>query len=795
MRNILFDTLVFASLFYLNAWGLTDDWPVAGVDYYPQSVATADRISAGIFNPAGLGFWSSMGLHYAHSFTDTSYKGDDGAMLSSRSGFLAVEWLNHGNNIFRRKYTLAIGDRVASNFYIGLSYSWFGGSDTFYKGKRDWKFGAMYHPRPFASLGLVLDRINEPKFASLRLKRLYRPGIALRPIGDKLTLSCDARWVEGEDISTLRADFLIAAGPFRGISMFSDYKTEGQWRLGISVSLDQTTIGAHGRTSSTDQFAGGTYFVELTAVRSESAFSQRGRTGIIELGSDIVEEPRQKPILRRGGKSLFSVINTIRRGAEDQRIGALIVKIDGINLDFATAQELRSAISEYRGNGKKITVYMQQGGNMEYYLSSAADEILMDPTGLLELKGLAATTRFYKGTMDKLGIRAQVVRTGPHKSFGDAFTETTLTAAAREQIDWLLDDFYSQFVDGISVGRRILPEKVRDLIDAGPYTAEDALKEGLIDGLKYYDEIAGDGGPRRSGPVNLMSFYSVEDYNPRWSEPKKIAIVYAAGTILPGRSGSSFLEGKTVGSSTLTKALKKIRYDNSIRAVVFRVNSPGGDVFASEQIYRQLELLKGKKPLVVSMGGEAASGGYYISCPGDKIMASPGTVTGSIGVVMGKPDLSAFYEKIGISNEVIRRGAHADIRSTSRPATAEELALIDKMIWEYYDDFVSKVSTWRKIDPDSVDAMGQGRVWTGRQAMQLGLIDVYGGIWEAVELARQKAEIDPDDRLEFEILPDYGYSLMPSFGKSSLESELGSFFDRQSQQSFYYKPIFDLNVK
>ena len=243
------------------------------------------------------------------------------------------------------------------------------------------------------------------------------------------------------------------------------------------------------------------------------------------------------------------------------------------------------------------------------------------------------------------------------------------------------------------------------------------------------------------------------------------------------------------------RQLKAAGEDKRIKGLIVRVNSPGGDVFASEEIYRQLELTKGKKPLVVSMGGVAASGGYYIACPGDAILASPGTITGSIGVVTGKPDLSGFYDKIGITHETIKRGAHADIRSIMRPASEEEMRLIGKMVEEYYGDFVSKVTTWRKLDADSINAIGAGRVWTGRQALERGLVDSYGGIWEAVELARQKARIDRDERVEFVILPEYKIAILPAFGAPSLEAQLTSLFDGAENWGYYFKQPFTLKIE
>jgi protease IV len=769
--------------------------PVDGIDYQAESAATPDRTTAGLVNPAGIGFANLMGIEYIHSFTDSTYKGDDAILLTSQSGFFAIEWLKHGDNIFRRKFTFGLGDALMPNLYGGFSYSWFAGSDKFYKGRKDWKFGLLYHPRPFASLGLVVDRINEPKFNGVKSKRLYQPGLAIRPLGDKLTISCDARWIESSKLSKLQGNFRLAIGPFKGISLVSDYQTEGQWRFGISFDFQQTRIGTQGRMLKKQDYSGGNFFIEQSATRF-NAGAGPGKIGDISLNGDITEEPRQKLILGTNKKSFFDIVSVIRSGADDPRISGLLLKLDDVKLDFATAQELRGALSEYRNNGKKVTVFMIQGGNLSYYLASVCDQIFMDPTGLLELKGLSATMQFYKGTLDKLGIKAEIVRTGPHKTYGDTFTDTTMSDAAREQINWLLDDLYQQFVDGISKSRNITAERVNELIDAGPYTAQGAFKAGLIDGLKHYDELVDeDQDKMHFSHTDIIHFYSIDDYNPRWSDPKKLAIVYADGSIMQGKSGFSLLQGKTVGSSTLAVALKKIRNDNSIKGVIFRVNSPGGDVFASEEIYHQLELFKGKKPVIVSMGGVAASGGYYISCPGDEIMASPGTITGSIGVVMGKPDLSGLYSKIGINNETINRGLHADIRSTMRPSTPDEMALVEKMLREYYHDFINKVSTWRKLDPDSVDAIGEGRVWTGNQAKEIGLVDTFGGIWDAVQEVSHRANIKPDDKLEIEIYPAYGFSLSSAFSMPSLEAQISTLIDQSNEGNIYFRPLYDIKIR
>jgi len=665
--------------------------PFDGIEYQSESVATTGYVTSGLSNPAGLAFYGSMGMRYTHSFTDSTYKGDDAFLVASRKGFISLEWLNHSTNIFRRKFTVGMADKIGRNFYLGLTYSWFTGSNELYKNKKNWKFGTLYHPKPNLSLALVIDRINEPDFNSQKQRRLYRPGMALRFLGDKLTLSADGRWKEGEDFDLLEGNFRVGIKPRRGTSFTCEYRTEGMFLIGLTFDFNKSKVGFQGRTRSGDQFAGGSYFVDMGAFTYNSTL-KRNKTGFLKLGADIKEEPRGSGLFSSPQPSILSTISSLRKGAANNDIKNLLIKIDGIKISLGAAQEIRESILEYRRNGKNVTVYLDQGGNLAYYLASAADKIVMNPSGYLELRGLAATATFYKGAMDKLGIKAHVISTGPHKTYADAFTENGLTDEARDQINWLLDDIYSQFTDDIGRSRNIHSEKIKQKIDNGPYTARDAFDAGLVDVLMHYDELIDKMNKSdNSQLLNLQSYYSNDFYNDRWSEPKKIAVVYATGAIKPGASGYGFYSGRTLGSSTLAKAIKTARTDNDIKAVVLRVDSPGGDLFASHDIYRELELLKGKKPLVISMAGVAASGGYYISCPGDEILANPATITGSIGVVMGKPDLSGFYDKIGISKETVIRGKHADIRNTSRAATDEEMDFVKDQIWQYYDEFKSKV--------------------------------------------------------------------------------------------------------
>jgi len=793
-KGVLMAKLTVKSVFIgIFLYSISTAGVIDGLDYQSESVATSSFVSAGMINPAGLAYFSAMGLRYSHSFTDSTLKGDDAFLISSQRGFFGLEWLNHTTNVFRRKFTLAVGDKVSRNFYMGISYSWFNGN-TLYKKVRSWKLGFLYHPVPIVSLGFTADRINEPKFADVRQKRLYRPGFAIRPFENKITFSSDLRWIEGDDITELNGNLRMEVLPFARLHITADYATEGSWRFGLVYDLEQTKSGGQIRLDNSQDYSGGSFFLEVGAINYGSPLKP-GRTGYILLNGNIVEEPSGPGLFKSPQRPFYKVLTYMKKGAHDPSIKNLLIRIDGARLSFASAQEIRNVIKEYHKNNKVVSVYLESGNNVSYYIASAADNIIMSPTGYLDLRGIYATATFYTGTMEKLGIKAQVLSTGPHKTYGDAFTEKGLTDEAREQLNWLMDDIYEQFINDIAAGRKLTTARTREIIDKGPYTAKDAYSGGLVDRLIYYDDLMEGKDNGFSGLVDLYSHFDKNFYNPRWSEPQKIAIVFANGSIHPGASGRNLWEGKTAGSSTLSEALRSVRKNKDIKAVVLRVNSPGGDMFATDEIYHQIELLKGKKPLVVSMGRQAASGGYYISMAGDDILASPSSLTGSIGVVVGKPDLTGFYEKIGLNKEIIKRGKHADIKSFNRSDSEEEIALVQRQIGQYYDDFVGKVSTWRKIDIDSVEAIAGGRVWTGRQAMDRGLIDTFGGICDAIELARIRAGIDERDKLVLETYPKYKFSLFNPPLTSLVESGFTDLFEYNDRGDFSLRLPFDLKIQ
>jgi protease-4 len=403
---------------------------------------------------------------------------------------------------------------------------------------------------------------------------------------------------------------------------------------------------------------------------------------------------------------------------------------------------------------------METGLNKDYYIATACDKIFVPPPGELFTIGLAADVMFFRGSLDKLGVYPDMYQIGKYKSAGDTFTQKQMTDAHREYINSMLDDLYGRYLDGISKARKKSVDEVKALIDEAPYSAAKAKEIGLIDGALYHDDVEKE-LKKRLGYKDTDDLHIARggDYKQITQESlglnkgEKIAIVYAAGDITSGRSTFSGNGQETIGSDSLVKTINDVRDDRSIKAIVLRIDSPGGSGLASDIIWRAIEAAKAKKPIVVSMSDVAASGGYYIACNANKIVAEPSTITGSIGVVGGKPVLKGFYDWIGVSNEYVMRGKNAGMFRESEKFSDTERAKFQEFLKNTYDDFTSKVAKGRGKEQTYIDSIGQGRVWTGFQGKERGLVDEYGGLDKAIELAKQLANIPADKGIQRVILP------------------------------------------
>jgi protease-4 len=660
--------------------------------------------------------------------------------------------------------------------YFGASYSWWrrishGGS---------WSVGLTGHPCRFFSLAAVLDDINEPQIEGVQQNTRYTFGVAARPMVDWLTVSADAGLYQtdsvqyGDDINwNIRVD----AEPVHGIHISGNYRPETDlheesFGLGIGISPGFGRVGDYTEMDGDGKETGGVSYVQFSSGYQRSIFEPRHRFVSMKLKGDY---PEEKPGFRFFGprKITFSeLLKRIRRLERDPHVDGIHLTIGDISMSFAQYQELRAALVSFREAGKSIVCYMESCGNMEYYLASVSDMIAMNPGGDVELVGLVGQAMFLKGALDKLGIVAELYHISEYKTASDMLTRDSMSVAHREMLNSILDDLYTQVTETVAETRGWTPDKFREIINGGPYTANSAYQAGLIDTLIYEDQITDlvkEVGGKSATLVAGNRYWDRQDYETEWETPfvQKIAIVYATGMITSGESGDGFMTGKTMGSETIAKAIRKARRDPQVKAIVFRIDSPGGSALASEVILREVQrCVKGDeaKPFIVSMGGVAGSGGYYIACLADTIVADPGTITASIGVITGKFNFSGLYHKLGINFERIARGEHADIMSGDRGFTEDEWKIIQAQCHEVYDQFVEHVAEGRGMTKEEVDKIGRGRVWTGSQAQKIGLVDKIGGLRLALEIARQRAGISDDCHVVYSIYPEprgfsFGYEM------------------------------------
>ena len=495
---------------------------------------------------------------------------------------------------------------------------------------------------------------------------------------------------------------------------------------------------------------------------------------------------------------LNEILRNIKKAKNDQFISGILLDVNQISAGYASLEEIRNVLIDFKESGKFITTYSELYSQRAYYLASVANYICMYPEGGVDLKGLNSTVTFFTNALKKMGIQPQVIRHGKFKSAVEPFMLTEMSKENRNQIETYIGSLWSTFSKNIALSRGISSKKLNQIINNFELkTPEDAIRLGFIDSLFYrdqfqkhltilcekekYDDI---------NFINLSKYDNVKNENVRAKFKKdKIAVIYAQGEIVSG-SGSETV----IGSERISKAIRKARKDDKIKAIVLRVNSPGGSALASDIIWREMALAQDKKPVVVSMGDVAASGGYYIACASDKIYASPNTITGSIGVfglMFSFEEL--FSEKLGLTFDQVKTNKFADLGSPNRPLTKEEYSHIQQSVEEVYNTFTSKVAKGRKMSQQNIDDIGQGRVWSGTNAKDINLIDEFGGLEQAIKGAAELAEIKDYRITELPVQKEPLQQLIENLGEeiqtSWLRNELG-------EQFKYYKTLNDIkNIK
>ncbi|HEY0980575.1 signal peptide peptidase SppA [Schlesneria sp.] len=496
-----------------------------------------------------------------------------------------------------------------------------------------------------------------------------------------------------------------------------------------------------------------------------------------------------------GGGGLFSeVVETLndalqrlKKAAGDESLDAVVLHINSPQIGWAKLNELRTGIAKIRHRGRKVYAWLEGADTKDYLLASACDQIVIPESGMVMLPGLRAEISFYKNLFDMLAIEPEMLRVGEFKSAAEPYSRSEMSPAFREEMETIIDDYYQQIIEMVSKSRNLNADQVSGIIDTGLFSAQEAKERGLIDHVAYEDHIIdlikGDQkdaevkitksyGKKKidtdfsgfTGMAKMMNMMMGIEPATRKSSSPKIAIISAVGPIMSGTSRGDFFGEESMGSTTMIKAIRQARDDASVKAVVLRVDSPGGSALASDLMWHELETLEGKKPLIVSMGDTAASGGYYIAMGADRIFAEPGTLTGSIGVVGGKIALEKFYAKVGITTSVVQKGKNAGVLSTTKPWTETERDAMQKMMNGIYAQFTKKAAEGRKMEYEKLEKLARGRVYTGTQALNLGLIDELGTLDDAIAYAKKSAGIDPESKLERLDLPKPTSPLEALFG-------------------------------
>jgi protease-4 len=473
--------------------------------------------------------------------------------------------------------------------------------------------------------------------------------------------------------------------------------------------------------------------------------------------------------------TVTDVWGLLRKAAADARIKAIIFEPQNAGVGWGKMQELRADLEQFKKSGKPVYAFLKTPGARDYYLASVANRIYMEPQDYLMLKGARFELMYFRGTLDKLGVTVDVEHDGKYKDFGDMFTRTNMSPETKEVLTSMLDGLYSDLVTGIANGRRKTPDEIRATIDNGPFLSDQALKAGLVDRLRFEDEVFGE----LKSDLKASDLKKVADHvyaKTPFSAvglggKQKVALVVAEGDITRGSPGSDGTDG--IESEYLDKILRQVANDSSVKGAIVRIDSPGGEVTASDELWREMNQLSRKKPLVISMSDYAASGGYYMAMTGDPIVAYNGTLTGSIGVVFGKPNLHGLYDKLGITKDSISRGRFADIDSDYQPLSDAARAKLKEGIDVEYKDFISKVATSRHRRFEDIEPIAQGRVWLGSQAKSNGLVDEIGGLDRAIEMVKKKANIAAGEAVNLVTYPPRRSILELLLQKQAQDPEAG----------------------
>lgn len=525
--------------------------------------------------------------------------------------------------------------------------------------------------------------------------------------------------------------------------------------------------------NSTARSASTTIAEEIKRADTQAVVTLSKLAVVVNLSGELSERGDGMRLLVQRPKSLKDLLDLFRRLREDRNVKTVVVRLSALDAGLGTVQELRQAISELRQRGKRTIALLEDESQPAYLVASACEEIVIPPSSIVALVGIRADAYFFRSLLAKLGVHADIVHIGEYKSYGEMFTEDDFTTPARENLTAIVEDAYAQLCEMIATSRKLDRKTVETLIDRGPLTAYEALQAKLVDRVAYANEVqrqleaaemsvisdsdyARDSKdkPEDLNLLALLSMLAKPQPSERESKYPQVALLFAVGPIVMESSGGLDLSSQEeIPANDYLNLLDELAKDPKIKGVILRVNSPGGSALASDLIFQKLTEVAKRKPLITSMGDVAASGGYYIAMAGSRIIANPASVTGSIGVVGGKLNLAGAYDKLGIRKTTIARGRFSSLFSETSDFSPEERAMVEKLMRHTYDEFVTKAAHQRRMSWEQIEKVARGKVWTGAQAKEVGLVDELGGMSQAIAEMKIQLGLKPDDKIALVTYP------------------------------------------
>lgn len=682
-------------------------------------------------NPAGFPWLKSKEITFTCSFTDSTWEGFDGVVLHGGEGGIAGWWEDRAS---LRRFDTGAGVLLNENLSLGSGFSWFDPTvrDHPLQGATFYTLGACFRPSGIVSAGLAFR-------SSVRdYEHHMSAGVACRPMGGIFTVTGDWCWDEWE-VDRGDWQFGLEAVPVPGITLRGQVSED---LVTAGFQLDIRNAGFRGAAGWDDgDYTGGVGSVTFRDAYAPSVLNGAG--GFLEYSADSGDEEPSRGFFGPRRPSFTEQMVLLRRAAEDPGITGLMVDYSDYSLNAAQTEELRENMVLFRDAGKPVYAYIEYATTSSYYSATAARKICMHPAGQISINGFTSYTPFLRGFLDRLGVFPDLMHIGEFKSASDMLTRTDMTDAQREATRALLISARSEIARGLGDGRGYDSAQARSLFTSSPYWASRARQMSLVDTLIHHDRFHGfvEGVEGTGIPVISPDEYASSiPYSSDWNHEPRVAVVVATGNIINGESGGSIM-GANMGSDTIERLLERAAATRGVRAVVLRIDSGGGDAMASDDMNRAVERIAEDMPVVVSMGSVAASGGYYMACGADAIFADRFTVTGSIGIITGKFVFGELLSRLGVNVETVSIDPAGSPGNPFEPYTEDEWQREFDAMRGGYELFVNTVARGRDMTFEEVDSIGQGRVWSGSDALALGLVDYNGGVADAVLHAARLAGI------------------------------------------------------